>query len=57
MHWCLITKGDEYRLGRLTSTHQRNEVRHGWRIVARWPLEPTNQKVTETIWIDIWSLA
>jgi hypothetical protein len=50
--WYLITKTDEYRLGRFTSTRCANELKHGWRIVTCWALRPTHQAVTESIFID-----
>jgi hypothetical protein len=53
MRWYLITKdNDEFRLGWFNKVRLNNEQRHGWRRVASWPLQPTHQAVTETIFTD-----
>jgi len=55
MRWYLIAKqfeGEpepEIRLGRWTEAARRNHQRHGWSVIGRWPLQPTNTRVHETI--------
>ena len=55
MRWCLVVKqfeGDpqpEIRLGRWSQAELRNNQRHGWRLIDRWPLRPTETRIKETI--------
>jgi len=55
LRWCLVAKTfagtavPEIRLGRWTDAELRNNQRHGWRLIDRWPLRPTETRIREVI--------
>jgi hypothetical protein len=55
MKWYLITKvidgKAEYRLGRLTKTAATNNERHGWTVIAKWDMKPSEGRSQEAMFI------
>jgi hypothetical protein len=55
VRWNLIAKQfegqpePEIRLTRCTETARRNHQRHGWVIIDRWPMRPTETRIQEVI--------